>query len=152
MGKKGYIRNFQRVIGLGTEGDEWVSQGTESAGNLRRDVEVSDTQIDQVGEGLQTSESTGAILDHADDSVEAFGHGIGQARRRGSMVRTIRPRRPHCGHRHPVLCGFTATTRSPPPGPSNHASTARNPLNFNSLETTFPAVIGRVSLSPPESA
>ena len=76
----GYIRDFQRVIGLGTEGDEWDSQGTESAGNLRRDVEVSDTQIDQVGEGLQTSESTGAILDHADETIEAFGHGIGQAR------------------------------------------------------------------------
>ncbi len=63
--------------------------------------------------------------------------------RRGARVCTIRPRRPHCGHRHPVLWGFTAITRSPLPRPSNQKSTARNPLNFNSFDTNLTAVIGR---------
>ena len=47
---------------------------TESGGNLRR-IEVSDAQKDHVGEGIEGSESTGAILDDAYDAVEAFGAG-----------------------------------------------------------------------------
>ena len=56
------------------------SHCTESGGNLRRDIEVSDAQVNEVGKGIQRFKSTGSILDHADDSIEPFGGGVGQVR------------------------------------------------------------------------
>ena len=56
-------------------------------------------------------------------------------------TRTILPRRPHVGHRHPFLCGFTTTTNRLLP--SNHQAATRSPLNLNSLHTNLFAVIGR---------
>ena len=53
---------------------------TESGRDLRRDIEVSDAQVNEVGKGIQSFKSTGAILDHADNAVEAFGGGVGQVR------------------------------------------------------------------------
>ena len=46
--------------------------------NLRRDIEVSNAEKDHVGKGVKGAESTGAILDHADDAVDAFGDGVGE--------------------------------------------------------------------------
>ena len=54
--------------------------GTESGRNLRRDIEVSDAQVDEVGKGVQRFKSTGAVFEHAHDAVEAFGGGVGQVR------------------------------------------------------------------------
>lgn len=56
------------------------SQGTESGGDPRRDVEVSGTQEDDVGEGVEGAEAAGSILDDADDAIGAFRHRVGQAR------------------------------------------------------------------------
>ena len=50
----------------------------EFGGNLRRDIEVSNAEKDHVGKGVECAESTGAILDDADDAVDAFGDGIGE--------------------------------------------------------------------------
>ena len=50
----------------------------ESGGNLLRDIEVSNAEKDHVGKGVEGAESTGAILDDADDAVDAFGGGIGE--------------------------------------------------------------------------
>ncbi len=52
----------------------------ESGRNLRRDIEVSDAQVDEVGKGIERFKSTGSILDHADDAIEPFGGGLGQVR------------------------------------------------------------------------
>ena len=54
------------------------SECTEFGGNLRRDIEVSGAEEDHVGKGVKSAESTGSILDHADDAVEAFGDGVGE--------------------------------------------------------------------------
>ena len=64
---------------MSIEGKHESLQRTESDGNLRRDIEVSDAQEDHVGEGIEGAKSTGSILDDAYDSVEAFGDGVGEA-------------------------------------------------------------------------
>ena len=51
---------------------------TEVGGNRRRDIEVSGAEEDHVGKGVEGAESAGAILDHADDAVDAFGDGVGE--------------------------------------------------------------------------
>jgi len=45
---------------------------------VRRDIEVSDRKEDQVGEGLQTAESRGAVLDDLEQAIDAFAHGVGE--------------------------------------------------------------------------
>ena len=47
--------------------------------NLSRDIDVPDGQVNQVNERLHRSESTGTVLHHADDSVDALGGGIGES-------------------------------------------------------------------------
>lgn len=49
-----------------------LSDCTELAGDLRRDVEVSCGQMDHVGKRLQLSEAPGAVLDDFDDAVDTF--------------------------------------------------------------------------------
>lgn len=48
--------------------------------DLRRDIDVSDCQKDQVFEGVETAEPTCPILDNFDDAIEAFRDGVGQTR------------------------------------------------------------------------
>ena len=45
---------------------------------MRRDIEVSDRQEDQVSEGLQAAESRGAVLHDLKQAVDAFAHGVGE--------------------------------------------------------------------------
>ena len=59
-------------------GDLFDLQGTESCGNSCRDIQVSDGKEDHVGKGVESAESTGAVLDDFDDTVEALGNGVGQ--------------------------------------------------------------------------
>jgi len=47
-------------------------------GDLRRDIDISHTQEDEIRKRVEIAESTGAIFDHADDAIDAFGDGIGQ--------------------------------------------------------------------------
>ena len=54
-----------------------VSDCTEFVGDLRRDIQVSDGEVDKVGEGLQVTKAAGAILDDFDNAVDAFGNGVG---------------------------------------------------------------------------
>lgn len=49
-----------------------ISDRTKSCGDLSRDIDVTDGQVDEIDERLDIPESTGAILDDADDTVEAF--------------------------------------------------------------------------------
>ncbi len=46
-------------------------------GDLRRDIDVTDGEVNQVDERLHRSESTGTVLHDADDPIEALGDGIG---------------------------------------------------------------------------
>lgn len=56
-----------------------ASECSQIAWNVRRDIEVSDDEVDDVGEGFQGAVSAGAILDDlVDDAVESFGDGIGE--------------------------------------------------------------------------
>lgn len=48
--------------------------------DLRRDIDVSDGQKDQVFEGVETTKPTCPILDNLDDAIEAFRDGVGQTR------------------------------------------------------------------------
>ncbi len=45
---------------------------------MRRDIDVSDGQVNHIGKGFQSSKTTGAILDDFDYAVESLGHCIGQ--------------------------------------------------------------------------
>ena len=45
---------------------------------MRRDIEVSDRQEDQVSEGLQAAESRGPVLHDLEQAVDAFAHGVGE--------------------------------------------------------------------------
>ena len=56
-----------------------VSDCTELAWNLRRDVEVADGEIDHVGKGLQMSKPAGPVLDDLDNSVDTFCDGVGHS-------------------------------------------------------------------------
>ena len=48
------------------------------AGNLRRDIEVADGQVDHVGEALEVAITGRSILDDFDNTVEAFADGVGE--------------------------------------------------------------------------
>ncbi len=48
--------------------------------NLLRDVYVSDGKEDHIVECVECAESAGSVLDDLDDSVEAFGDGVGKTR------------------------------------------------------------------------
>ena len=48
------------------------------AGNLRRDIEVADGQVDHVGEALEVPIIGSSILDDFDNTVEAFADGVGE--------------------------------------------------------------------------
>ena len=49
-----------------------------SCWDLRRDIDVSNDEVDEVNEGLDTPESAGPIFQHADDPVESFSDGVGE--------------------------------------------------------------------------
>ena len=69
-GKNGYIRVFQRAFYSVYRGRFRGFHTVRNRGrNLRRDIEVSDTQINQVGKGIQRFKSTGAVLEHAHDGL-----------------------------------------------------------------------------------
>ena len=46
-------------------------QCAETDGDLRRDIHISDGEEDHVGEGVESAEAAGAILDDLDDAVDA---------------------------------------------------------------------------------
>ncbi len=48
------------------------------AGNMRRNIEVTDGQVDHVGEVIQVAISGGSIFHDLDDTVQALTNGIGQ--------------------------------------------------------------------------
>ncbi len=80
---KGYIRISQRdevgegavVPGMGAR-----LECAEPLRNLLRDVYVSDGKEDHIVECVECAESAGSVLDDLDDSVEAFGDGVGKTR------------------------------------------------------------------------
>ena len=47
-------------------------------GNLRRDMEVADSQVDHVGEALEATITGSSILDDFDNTVEALTDGVGK--------------------------------------------------------------------------
>ena len=81
--KIGYIRISQRdevgegavVPGMGAR-----LECAEPLRNLLRDVYVSDGKEDHIVECVECAESAGSVLDDLDDSVEAFGDGVGKTR------------------------------------------------------------------------
>ena len=48
------------------------------AGNLRRDFEVADGQVDHVGEALEVAITGSSTLDDFDNTVEALADGVGE--------------------------------------------------------------------------
>ena len=46
--------------------------------DLRRDIYITDCQEDHIGEGIQSTKSTGSVFDDFDDPIESFGDGVGQ--------------------------------------------------------------------------
>ena len=55
-----------------------ISQCTQLTGNVRRNIEVADSQVDQVGEAIQVAVSRSSIFNNFDNTVKAFTYGIGQ--------------------------------------------------------------------------
>ena len=55
-----------------------TSERSQIARNVRRDIEVTDDEVDDVGECIQVAISAGAVLDDRDDAIESFGDGVGQ--------------------------------------------------------------------------
>ncbi len=55
-----------------------ISQCAQTAGNMCRNIELTNGQVNHVGEVVQVAISGSAILDDFDNSVEAFSDGIGQ--------------------------------------------------------------------------
>ena len=47
--------------------------------DLGREIEVSDSEINHVGEVIGGTESAGTILDHTDDPVDSFGNSVGDS-------------------------------------------------------------------------
>ena len=45
---------------------------------MRRNIEVADDEVNDVGEGVEVAVSAGAVLDDFDDAVQSLGDGIGQ--------------------------------------------------------------------------
>ena len=45
---------------------------------MRRDIEVSDDEVDDVGERVEIAVSACAVLDDLDDAVQSLGDGVGQ--------------------------------------------------------------------------
>ena len=86
--------------------------------DLRRDIDVSDCQKDQVFEGVETAEPTCPILDNFDDAIEAFRDGVGQTRPdEGEDVLGVGAKHPdefldrfkaasHCRRRPALISGY----------------------------------------------
>ena len=55
-----------------------TSECSQIARNVRRDIEVTDNEADDPGEGIQIAASAGAVLDDLDDAIESFADGVGQ--------------------------------------------------------------------------
>ena len=53
---------------------------TKMTRDLRRDIDITNSQENHVGKGVKIPESTGAILDYFDDTVESLGYCIGESR------------------------------------------------------------------------
>ena len=51
-------------------------QCTESNGNLRRDIDVPDSQINHIAEGIQRPKSTGPVFDDFNHSIQSLADGI----------------------------------------------------------------------------
>lgn len=45
--------------------------------DLLRQIDVADSQVDHVGEGVEVPETAGAVLDDSDDAIDTFSDGIG---------------------------------------------------------------------------
>lgn len=56
-----------------------VSQCTEPFRNLLRQIEIASSQVDHVGKGIKVAVTTGPIVNHPDDAVDAFGNGVGDS-------------------------------------------------------------------------
>ena len=54
-------------------------QCAEPAGDLFRDIHVSDCKEDHIAKRVECAKSAGAVLDDLDDAVEAFGDGVGKS-------------------------------------------------------------------------
>jgi len=44
---------------------------------LLRQIDIADSQVDHVGEGVEVAETAGAVLDDPDDAIDTFSDGIG---------------------------------------------------------------------------
>ena len=53
------------------------SDGSEALRDLRRNVEVADDQIDQIGKRVEIEETGSALFDHLEDAVNAFAFSVG---------------------------------------------------------------------------
>src|SRR3990170_5767500 len=51
-------------------------QCTESNWNLRRDINVPDSQINHIAEGIQRPKSTGPVFDDFDHAIQSLADGI----------------------------------------------------------------------------
>src|SRR4030067_907245 len=49
---------------------------TESNGNLRRDIDVPDSQINHIAEGIQRPKPTGPVFDDFNHSIQSLADGI----------------------------------------------------------------------------
>ena len=54
-----------------------VSQGTQLAGNVRRNIEVTNGQVNHVGEVVQVAISGRPVLDDFDNTIQALTDSIG---------------------------------------------------------------------------
>lgn len=72
-------------MGLDWEGENADSSsvtgldGMESGWDLVRDIQVSDGQIDDVGEGLQVSKAAGPVFHDLQDAVDSLCLGVGKS-------------------------------------------------------------------------
>ena len=55
------------------------SQCTETRRDLRRDIDVTDSEEYHVGKGIERAKSAGPILDDFDDAIEAFCDRVGES-------------------------------------------------------------------------
>jgi|GEM_PF-6554626 len=56
-----------------------VSQCTEPLRNLLRQIEIASGEVNHVGKGIKVAVATGPIVNHPDDTVDAFGNGVGDS-------------------------------------------------------------------------
>jgi len=55
-----------------------TSECSQITRNVRRDIEVPDHEVDDVGEAIPIAVSAGAVFDNLDDAIESFGDGVDQ--------------------------------------------------------------------------